>query len=74
MTDAQTKRLGQKCLTSAEAAVGPLWQHFSPELRWAFVAEQILSLLRAQDESISDARVRSMMNALTEYCTSLVFK
>jgi len=72
--NAQTERLGRDCYAAAMEKVGPLWHHFSAEMRWAFVSEQILTLLRQQDESIPDARVRAMMDEVTEHCTSLTFK
>jgi hypothetical protein len=71
---AQTMRLGRECYFLAKEVVGPLWQHFSREMRWAFVSEQILSLLRQQDESVSDARVRAMMNDVTEFCRHCTFE
>lgn len=71
--ETQTERLGKKCYAAAVERAGALWHHFSPELRWAFVSEQILTLLQHQDDSVPDARVRAMMNEVTEYCRALTF-
>lgn len=66
-TDDTNDRLWRMAVERAEAQIGSqVFAFVSKEVRRALIAEQVLTLLVAQDEEVSDRRVREAMTALDE--------
>lgn len=59
-------QIAKLCIQNAKKTLGDGWGHVSHEVQWGLVSSNLLGVLQAQDESISDARFRTIFNEVSE--------
>jgi len=74
MGNTRIQKLAAKCVKDAQATLGHGWDHVSEDIRFGLVSANIIAIcIEQDDEHVSDASVRRLLNELNAECRHLIY-